>query len=137
LSTFKLLYIFIFIQIQSNCASAKQSSDLYVLQGRFQNFSPGGSNFCPQNYKNTIPFHIQADVSCLYLFNKFTSSNQVSTNRDIFFLKVFIVLIVLFFTGGEPLKHFYCFIVVSVLVECICVRPTRSPLLDKVIKWIC
>ena len=28
------------------------------------------SNICPQHYRNTIPFHIQADVSRVYLFNK-------------------------------------------------------------------
>jgi len=40
-------------------------------QGWIQDFSLGGSNsnFYPQNYRNTIPFHIQAEVSRVYLFN--------------------------------------------------------------------
>ena len=106
-------------------------------KGGFRIFLQGGPTFVLKitkiQYLSTFK-QMLAVCICLTNLPVLTRSPLIEI---LFFFKVFIVLIVLFFTGREPLKHFYCFIVVSVLVECICVRPTRSPLLDKVIKWIC
>ena len=78
-------------------------------------FSPGGRGFqlLPQKY-NTLNFHIQADVSHLYLFNKQTLP-VLTTRRSplieircfcVCFLEIFWYFIIYFFPGerSEPFQ---------------------------------
>ena len=65
------------INVELVCLMITEITTTDILQGRIQDLSPEGFQLLPwgrgggggrsKNYRNTIPFHIQSDVSHFYM----------------------------------------------------------------------